>query len=175
MTWSCTKNHHGGGPSFFTSASLMCLGGILPPMTGSKKENRYWWTIDPQHLGAHFFACPLSLESHGWVDEWIIVDQLDWGWWMNCGVSFIQVWLGRLVFSKLFFPNISNSCCVGIVVLGQISRNGPGIFFAGRGACGMGCSHHKWFLGYPSHQAWRFAPKIPQLAVLLPLAWKGDI
>jgi len=22
--------------------------GILPPMTGSKKENRYWWTIDPQ-------------------------------------------------------------------------------------------------------------------------------
>ena len=42
-----------------------------------------------------------------------------------------------------FFPKISNSCCVGIVVLGQISRNGPGILFAGRGACGMGCSHHK--------------------------------
>jgi len=87
----------------------MC-GGILPPMTGSKKENRYWWTIDPQHLGAHFFACPLSLESHGWVDEWIIVDQLDWGWWMNCGVSFIQVWLGRLVF--FFLPkNIEFLLC----------------------------------------------------------------
>lgn len=24
---------------------------MLPPETGSKKENQYWWTIDPQQLG----------------------------------------------------------------------------------------------------------------------------
>ena len=37
-------------PDPFITWNLSFVKGMLPPATGSKENNEYWWTIDPQSL-----------------------------------------------------------------------------------------------------------------------------